>query len=163
MGRQINFYMDTQTKMRFHRFMVDNGFIFIADKVDKELQYINDDEINNFYCICLYKSEFGKIIKTKIDLSEEGYIDKGHNPIIEYWPSRLELSEKKIVVGRLWLTSDTLFDLNSDRTIINMSYSRLVRWIKKEVPYQNVNGFRLKRYISDSLVDLVYKENYTLK
>lgn len=166
MGRQINFYMNEQTKKDFLQFICDEGYVFIADRISEEpenLWYVEKEETNQFFSICLYKSDFGKIIQTKLSTSKNYYIDKRHNPIIEYRFSFLKQQEKEVIEGRLWLTSDTLSDPNADRTVINKSYNRLVRWIKKEVPYQLVNGHTIKRYISNSLVDLVHKDGYTLR
>lgn len=90
-------------------------------------------------------------------------IDKSYNPVIEYWFSRIKHSDKSIRSGRLWLTSYDFYDVNADRTVINSDYNRLVRWIKKNVPYQKVSGYSQKIYISNDLVDLIYNDAYVLK
>lgn len=55
------------------------------------------------------------------------------------------------------------YDKNADRSIINKEYAKLVRWIKKNLPYQKVSGYSQKMYISDELVDPVYNSEYILK
>lgn len=167
MGRQINFYMDEQTKFNFVRFLADEGFLFVSDH-GSETQYLTAAEVNQEFLVCLYKKEFGKIIRTiRTTPFTYSYIDRRFNPVIEYQIPIVKHEEKRIIGGRLWLTSDSFLDSNADRDVISKQYNRLVRWIKKEIPYQDVrrnpNLKNDKDYISDSLAGLFCREGYRLE
>lgn len=163
MGKQINFYMNEKIKHDFIDFLESEGYIFLPDGTFNTLYELEKNNIDNEYSVCLYKSSFGKINLTELKSTRKFYIDKEHNPVIEYWIPHIKHSDKSIRSGRLWLTSTDFYDLNADRTIINKEYNKLLRWIKKNVPYQNVNGYLLKSYICDDLIELVYYSDYLLK
>ena len=163
MGRQINFYMDNKIKRNFIDFLDAEGCIFLPDCTFSSLYKLEKENIDNEYSVCLYMNFFGKIKLKHIQNINKFRIDKSYNPVIEYWISHINSSDKFISSGRLWLTSYDFYDANTDRTFINNEYNKLVRWIKKNVPYQKVNGYSQKMYISNDLVDLVYNDGYILR
>lgn len=128
-----------------------------------DLCRLKGENIFNESSVCLYKDSFGEIKLKRIKNMNKFRIDKSYNPVIEYWFSRIKHSDKSIRSGRLWFTSYDFYDVNADRTVINSDYNRLVRWIKKNVPYQKVSGYSQKIYISNDLVDLIYNDAYVLK
>lgn len=163
MAKQINFFMNEIKQNDFIDFLDCEGYLFLPDRPFSSLCKLEKNNIDNEYSICLYKSSFGIINPSQIKNTTEFFIDKSYNPIIEYWIPHIKHSDKSIRSGRIWLTSYDFYDLNSDRLIINNEYNKLVSWIKKNVPYQNVIGYSQKMYICDDLVDLVYSSDYMLK
>jgi adenine-specific DNA methylase len=73
------------------------------------------------------------------------------------------MKAKTIVRGRLWVTSYDFRDENADKKLFMKDYNMLVRWIKKNVPYQDVpcetyTGIHLyKSYADDNIVKLAYQ------
>lgn len=163
MGRQINFYMNDKIKDDFINFLDSEGYIFLPDGSFERLYRLKKENIDNEYSVCLYMDLFGEIKPKQLKNVNKFYIDKSYNPIIEFWIPHIKPYDKSIKSGRLWLTSYDFYDVNTDRTFINKEYNKLVRWIKKNIPYIKINGYSQKMYITNELVDLVYNEGYALR
>jgi len=151
-GRQINFYMSENVQQQFISFLHDNGFVFL-NNYSKE---VNISEMKDVYSLFLYKCDYGGIIM-KCDNS--GIMDIIKSPVIELNKTIVKDNEKKIIQGRLWL-SHQYYDNNGNiirkgKEIVK-EYEKLVRWIKKNVPYQEIKKgkYLIKEYASDEIIDL---------
>lgn len=153
MGRQINFYMSDKVRNDFTNFLKAEGYIFLPDAAFESLYTLKN--IEDEYSVCLYKETFGKIEYKQVKGTNKYRIDKSYSPVIEYWIPHIKQEDKSVRSGRLWLTSQGFYDANADRAVISGDYNKLVRWIKKNVPYQAVDGYSQKMYISDELADMI--------
>lgn len=150
MGKQINFYMNDSTQNRFFDFVRENQFIFLS--------YYGEtiDNINEYYDFYLYKREFGDLSFKDYDKS----LDTLNSPVIEVIKSRIK--GQKVLRGRIWV-SDIFYKKNID----NLEYCKkymdayqiLYKWIKKNVPYQEVmmGGYAIKEYADDVFTDIENK------
>lgn len=169
MGRQINFYMSNEVKIQFYEFLKNDGFLFLPTsgfEVFDDTIMREEVDINNEYFICLYKKFYGEIITRKIEGYKKQYINIMYNPVIQFKIPQVDDIEKKILNGRIWLTSYDFHDKNASRKAITSDYNRLVRWIKKNVPYQECeikgvfsSGF-FKEYINDDIVLKMAEQGY---
>ena len=80
-----------------------------------------------------------------------------NSPIIEFCKTRVK--ENRILRGRLWI-SDQYYKSNNGKTQQSknyiMEYNMLAKWIKKNVPYQNIKKgeFFVKEYTNDELIQM---------
>lgn len=147
MGRQIDFYMDESTQMRFLEYVKSNHFVLLSCKGEK----IEDS--NDYYVIYLYKNEFGNLLFK----NQNQLLDILNSPIIELIKTRIK--GHKVLCGRLWV-SDSFYKHNTDKmesckNYID-AYKLLSKWIKTNVPYQEVmmGGYIIKTYADDLFVDI---------
>jgi len=156
MGRQINFYMSEKVQTEFIEFLEQNNFLYVDYYVDKTVHPSCKDE----YMVYLYKEAYGELVK-KFD---DTVYDNSHGPVIEYSKTLIREDKKTITRGRLWMT-DWYFDEAGNKVkkneLLTKDYEKLVRWIKKHVPYQvyNHKGYMLKEYINDEVIEL-QKQGY---
>ena len=86
-------------------------------------------------------------------------IDQIKTPVIEFSKTRINRAQRKILRGRIWLSTQFY---TSDGTLVKREaellrdYEKLVRWIKKNVPYQKIpkGNFEVMEYANDSLFEL---------
>lgn len=153
MGKQINFYMSKVTQGDFIEFLKQNNFLFLT----RNSAVIDDISFDDISTVYLYKQDYENIIRHQSDVID---LDIIKSSIIEFSKTRILKEEKKILRGRLWIS--TQYDDDEDNMIIRKEeliikdYQRLVRWIKKNVPYQNIQKgkYYVKEYASDELVAL---------
>lgn len=144
MGRQINFYMSNDVQERFIDFLNKKGFVF----VDYNASIINDISDNSKREIYLYKQDYGNII-----MSQNDKVIK--TKIIE--------EQQTVLRGRLWIETKYYNEkgevINKGESFIK-DYQMLVRWIKKNVPYQQIKykNYYIKEYINDELKELQERE-----
>lgn len=146
MGRQINFYMCEEIQNQFINYLANNDFVFL-DNDGKKIEFQNLCAYTEFY---LYKHEFGCV------LTNNDSIDILNSPIIEFCKTRVK--GNRILRGRVWI-SDYYYKNNgqtqeSKKYIIE--YQNLVKWIKKNVPYQSIkkgDSF-VKEYTNDELIQM---------
>lgn len=162
MGRQINFYMGKKKQEEFLEFLIAQGYLFLADGVCNEIEYIQPSKIIYESCLCLYKDTYGTIKLDQKRYSNNKYINKSYNPIIEYWRSNIKEEEKCIKFGRIWLSSYEFYDLTADRSIITKDFNCIIRWLKKNLLYQALIGYSSKLYIDEELIGMVCNEGYVL-
>lgn len=146
MGKQINFYMSENVQNQFIDFMLNNEILFLNNEGNKiefqDLCFCND-------CY-LYKREFGCLLK------KNNLIDVFNSPIIEFCKTKIK--DNRILRGRLWI-SDYYKSCNSQiqqsKNYV-MEYNNLTKWIKKNVPYQNIKKgkFFVKEYTNDELIEM---------
>ena len=139
MGRQINFYMSDKMRQEFVDFLTNKGFCYVDDGVCEEVTYIAPSDIYSSFKVYLYKKEFGKIYLRDTGIVK--YIDGCYNPVIEYIISRPSTKTvKRILNGRVWMTSDDLYDENADRELMTKEYNKIIRWLKKHLLYENIEA-----------------------
>lgn len=147
MGKQINFYMSENVQNQFIDFLISNNFLFLDNEGNK-IDFQNLCSYNNYY---LYKNEFGCL------LTKNNSIDVLNSPIIEFCKTRVK--ENRILRGRLWI-SDQYHKSNHGQTQQSrnyiMEYNMLAKWIKKNVPYQNIKKgeFFVKEYTNDEMIQM---------
>ncbi len=147
MGKQINFYMSENVQNQFIDFLVSNDFLFL-DNEGKEIEYEKFYSYSEYY---LYKSEFGCV------LTKKNSVDALNSPVIEFCKTRIK--DKRILRGRLWI-SDYYYKANNGQIQQSknyiIEYQNLVKWIKKNVPYQNIKKGEsiVKEYTNDELIQL---------
>mgnify|MGYP002875499010 FL=1 len=147
MGKQINFYMSENVQNQFIDFLISNNFLFLDNEGNK-IDFQNLCSYNDYY---LYKNEFGYL------LTKNNSIDVLNSPIIEFCKTRVK--ENRILRGRLWI-SDQYYKSNNAQTQQSknyiMEYNMLAKWIKKNVPYQNIKKgeFFVKEYTNDELIQM---------
>lgn len=152
MGKQINFYMSKTTQRDFVEFLKQNNFLFL----NRDSAVIDDISFDNISTVYLYKRDYGNIIRHQSDIKD---LDIIKSSIIEFSKTRILKEKKKILRGRLWISTQ-YYDENNmiikKEGVIIKDYQRLVRWIKKNVPYQNIQKgeYYVKEYASDELVAL---------
>ena len=157
MGRQINFYMSEQIQAEFIAFLEQENFLYVDYYVDKTVHPASKD----VYSVYLYKEAYGKLVK-KFD---DKVYDSSNGPLIEFSKTMMKEEEKKIIRGRLWMT-DWYYDETGNKVkkneLLIKDYEKLVRWLKKHIPYQEYNqkGYILKEYINDEVIEL-QKQGYT--
>jgi hypothetical protein len=158
MGRQINFYMSETVLAELIEFLKQNQFVYYdycANKVDN----VADKKL---YTVYLYKENYGVFLRNK---SDSRYIDFMDGPVIEFSKSMIDAETKKLIRGRLWMDG-WYFDEAGNKVkkseLLTKDYEKLVRWVKKHVPYQEYEqkGYILKEYINDEVIEL-QKQGYT--
>ena len=134
MGKQINFYMSENVQNQFIDFLISNNFLFLDNEGNK-IDFQNLCSYNDYY---LYKNEFGCL------LTKNNSIDVLNSPIIEFCKTRVKENYK----------SNNGQTQQSKNYI--MEYNMLAKWIKKNVPYQNIKKgeFFVKEYTNDELIQM---------
>ena len=159
MGKQTNFYMSESVQTGFIEYLENNNFIIL----DYYANIVEQPISNNVYSFYLYKQNYGDIIMSQ---GLYGNIDSLNSPVIQFSKTIIKNETKKIRRGRIWI-SDKFINKNGelikkDVTFLK-DYQMLTRWIKKNVPYQEIkNGeYLIKEYVSDELKEL-QKKGYSL-
>jgi len=173
MGRQINYYMETESFQRLTQKALDLGFIFIEQLSVgsenssfhgecKEYQLLNTIDFSykaNYY---FYLQEAGKIVL------RNGFIDSDRSPVIAAGYSKIH--ENIISRNRIWVSTGywddyEIFSSRSD--ILDKKYSALARYVKRLAPYteipirfQNGKIHVLKEYITPYLLNLINTTHY---
>lgn len=88
-----------------------------------------------------------------------GSINTIESPVIEFSKTVINEEKKKVLRGRLWISP---WYYGKDGSAIKKEelfikdYEKLVRWIKKNVPYQQIKAgdYVVKEYASDEIVAL---------
>ena len=159
MGKQINFYMDEVIEIEFIKLIINEGFILLyTDLEQRKLLSIESVEqfggrVNRFY---LYKGELGNIVNDKFRSFD---IDTLRSPVIEFSRTIVNSEEKKITRGRIWVETRYYGDndgLVAKNPLLEKEFNKLVKWIKKNIPYQDTiqGDYILKDYISNNLKEL---------
>ncbi len=159
MGKQINFYIEKELEEKLIQQLFNEGFVIVAEDLDnKELvTYDEFQKVNpKVYIMYLYKKEFGKLI---IDKECEFRLDCLRSPIIELTRTLIKNDKKIVTRGRLWVETK-YYDENGEiilkDSILTKEYNSLVKWVKKNVPYQEVmkGEYVIKEYITDNMKSL---------
>lgn len=146
-GRQINFYMDDSTQKRFLDFVKEEQFTFLTYKGNM------CDSIDECFSFFLYKKEFGNLYYKAYDKT----LDILNSPVIEV--TKTKIKDHRVFRGRVWV-SDMFYKEN----IACLAYCKkyldayqiLYKWIRKNVPYQEINmgGYTIKEYANDVFVNI---------
>lgn len=151
MGRQINFYMDKEIEKLFIDFLFEKGFkIYFHDfgkNKDTETQKGND--INSWYLI-LHKESYGRLVYNKHSQNE---IDVMYSPVFEFIRTDIDKTKQVIKRGRIWKSSEIIFQDDETESLFTKDYNAIVRWIRKNAPRQNYyDGFDIRKdYISNKI------------
>ena len=150
MGKQINFYMSENVQNQFMDFLVNKDFLFLNND-GKKIEFTDLCSYNDYY---LHKSEFGFL------LTKNNSIDVLNSPIIEFCKTRVK--DNRIFRGRLWI-SDYYYKNNGQTEESKnyiVEYQNLVKWIKKNVPYQSIKKGEsfVKEYANHELIEMEKKD-----
>ena len=158
MGRQINFYMSETVQAEFIEFLKQNQFLYYDSRANK----VENPPDKKYYAVYLYKENYGEFLRNKHD---SRYIDFMDGPVIEFCKTLINEEKKTITRGRLWMDSWYFNEAGNKvkkSVLLTKDYEKLVRWVKKHVPYQEYEkkGYILKEYINDEVIEL-QKQGYT--
>ena len=160
MGRQINFYMSKEVENEFFKFLKKENFEFLIrdnkNNVLTRLYEIKYSEFNQNYAY-LYKPEYEELFMKDEPLVR---IDQIASPVIDFTRTNIDHDEKIVIRGRIWIetkyynSSGELVEKNAE---LVKDYNRLVRWIKKNVPFREIiqEDYVEKEYANDEIVELV--------
>lgn len=152
MGRQINFYMNKSIQKAFIDYLFQNNFLLF----DKKATYIGKVISDNISSLYLYKYNYGNIIMRQDNTKS---IDSLKSPVIQLNKTIIKENEKKILRGRLWLSHQYYDDegmmIKKEESLLK-DYQLLVRWVKKNVPYQKIRkgNCYVNEYVNDEIIDL---------
>lgn len=148
--------MDAETQNNFIDFLEKEEFVML----DNKNKMINEPQNKNMYGFYLYKIRYGNVF-----FRQDNIIDSIKSPVIQFSKTIVKDEIKKIKRGRLWMqdsfSKEGVF-VRKDETFIK-DYNKIVRWIKKNVPYQEVDkeGFVVREYVNNK-VKLLHEEGYSL-
>lgn len=150
MGKQINFYLNEQVQNAFLEFLLQSHFTFL----DAHGEEIKEPQRNAVFIMYLFKQSYGTFF---MHADNQSRLEVLKSPVIEFCKSCIKEDQKEIYRGRLWV-ANRYYDeagnvVEKDKELIK-DYQRLVRWIKKNVPYQEVEEYG-KEYISDEIIILL--------
>lgn len=169
MGRQINFYINNKIKQAFFKFLNQDGFLFVTSNSFKESDNIFLNCALDEFIVCLYKKKYGMVNSMQIPNNNMLYIDRNNSPVIVFKVPKVDDEKREIFGGRLWLTSEAFTDKNADRKGIERDYLKLVRWIKKNVPYQDCElhgayaSAVVRMYVNDDVAYKLSSQKYSHK
>ena len=160
MGRQINYYMSEEVDNKFIEFIKEQNYEFLFyDFKNNALIRLNKEKYNEFnekYAY-LYKPEYEELFMKDEPLVR---IDQIASPVIDFTRTNIDHDEKIVIRGRIWIetkyynSSGELVEKNAE---LVKDYNRLVRWIKKNVPFREIiqEDYVEKEYANDEIVELV--------
>lgn len=161
MGKQINFYIEKELEEKLIQQIFNEGFVIVAEDLDNKVLVTYDEfqKINpKVYIMYLYKKDFGKLV---IDKDCEFRLDSLRSPIIELTRTLIKNDKKIVTRGRLWIETK-YYDGNGGiilkDSILTKEYNSLVKWIKRNVPNQEVmkGEYIIKEYVTDNIKNLAY-------
>lgn len=137
MGKQFTFYMGSESRHSFCEFLKQEGFLFLKSNNFEKNDNIFLNDAESEFIVCLYKREYGEVDSTPIPNSGFFYINRFNSPVVVFKVPNVDNEKLRVFSGRLWLTSEGFTDKNADRKAIEKDYRKLVRWLKKNVPFQD--------------------------
>jgi len=159
MSKQINFYMSQSVQYQFIEYLKKELFQFI----DNNYKKIEKPDAGDIFGMFLYKPSYGKIMIQQ----DTNVIDSIKSPVIQFNKTIMKEEENKILRGRLWLSEqyyDEKGDLVSKEAMLLKDFQKISRWIKKNVPYQEIKKgeYLVKEYVNDELKELQEKQGLLL-
>lgn len=151
MGKQINFYLDEQIQSQFVDYLTQCGFVLLnidADEVEADS--------NSIFSVYLYKNNYGALICTQNAMKQ---INSIRSPVIQFKKIIIKMDQQTILRGRLWMEDKYYADngtiIQKDIALVK-DYQKLVRWIRKNVPYRKIpkGNSEVMEYASESLDEL---------
>ena len=152
MGKQINFYLDEQTQNQFIDELAANDFVALSAFA----QAVSVKE-SSVYSVYLYKPSYGELIFTRWKTPQ---IDALKSPVLQFRKSTIKADQRKICRGRLWVADKVVLEggalLQKSEALLK-DYQKMVRWIKKRVPYRKIpkDGLAVPAYASQVLDELL--------
>ena len=164
MGKQIRFYISNDSKMEFINYVFSLGYRVFSEKYfpntgSQCIEHIDNDTIDDWHLI-FYKDSYGKLCYNE---NQYNRVDVVHSPVVEFMDTIIHNKGNYISDGRIWISNKNVFDGKCARECFISDYTKLVKWIKKNIPRQEYfNGKQvLKGYIDDELKD-IYEHKYRL-
>lgn len=167
MGRQINFYMDSETEEKFQEFILKNDLLIMHENKEKNCMiYTNniDNEIKKMYFV---PKKYTCKIFTETLSSGVIFLDIDTSYVIVYFGTKVKKREKLIFRGKLYVVVDYFNKdeerIHKDKEFLKI-YEKLVRWIKKNCPLTEFvqDGYNERKYISSEIKRLIEEEGYKL-
>ena len=145
MGRQINFYFDSNDEKDFLKLIYDNDIVFLRRRYKREkVETYNEFHINpaedltiSQTYIC-YQTNINDVSFLSDKENSIVIIDSLYSPVIEFDRSRFDSKSNLLVSGRLWYehkywTKDEQGNsiLKEKSKELERLYNSLARWIRK--------------------------------
>ena len=113
----------------------------------------------NVFSLYLYKSNYGELVMQQ---GNGASMDTIKSPVIQFCKTSIKTEQKKILRGRLWIATQYYDDEGNwvkKSELFVKDYQKLNRWIKKNVPYQEIRKgeYLVKEYVNDELKELQEK------
>ena len=147
--------MSENVQSSFIQYLQESEYVFF-DNNQQVIQNLYDKSVYGAY---LYKSCYGEICMRENDMEGMDIID---SPLIEFDKTLIKENEKRIVRGRIWI-EDKFYNgsgdiVKKDKKFTD-DYRSLVRWIKKNVPFQEIpkGEYLIKEYVNDELKEYLKK------
>jgi len=159
--------MSEEIDNKFFEFLKEEKFRFLFhDYENNSLVRLYETKYSDFnqkYLYFLYKPEYGEYFIKEGPIVR---IDQITSPVIEFIRTSIVHDEKIIRRGGIWIETkhyDSSGELVEKKAELVKDYNRLVRWIKKNVPFRGVpkGDYIVKEYANDEIMELV-KQGYRL-
>lgn len=153
MGKQVNFYMNPETQRKFVEYAKQNDMIFL----NREGTAVHDADAETLHVFYLYIPCCGEVVASRYNSAR---IDPNRSPVIEFIKTSIIENQKKILRGRLWVSTQ-YYDDDGNLTKQNYKvievFQKLVRWIRKNVPCQQMEkgNHLVNELINDELIELL--------
>lgn len=165
MGRQYNYYIDRALDEKFCQCLFLNGYQLLCFHPYPDIKMVR---YADYISLCdyqpsggqffIYKEEWGALAS---ETDETVFRDR--SPVIEYNRSCINETERLVTRGRLYLNTYYKNEI-SDFEMVSREYNKLVRLLKKNIPYTEYkfdDGQVCLFPISQGVVDMV-EEGYSL-
>lgn len=165
MGKQTKFYMNETKEKEFVEYILSLGGTFITQR-DFQIFYDNDyakiKNKNGYIFSFIHNGNFGEIkINKSINIHNKEFFwfSVTDSAAIEFSNSAISLEEKAVSQGRIYV--EMSYYENGEKVKKSQElddfYKKLVKWIKKNIPYQEISigGYTRKEYITDDIVELI--------
>lgn len=76
-----------------------------------------------------------------------------YSPVFEFIRTDIDKTKQVIKRGRIWKSSEIIFQDDETESLFTKDYNAIVRWIRKNAPRQNYyDGFDIRKdYISNKI------------
>lgn len=155
MGKQINFFICESIQNSFIEYLQDNQFEFL----DRNAGIVNQPSSMDVFRLYLYKSNYGELVMQPGNGTSMNILN---SPVIQFSKTVIKTEQKRILRGRLWIATQYVDEegnwVKKDEVFVK-EYQKLNRWIKKHVPYQEIQKgeYLIKEYVNDELKELQEK------
>jgi hypothetical protein len=167
MGKQIEFYMDYKTQEKFFDFLMSEGMTVLLKNDVKEINIIPEPFSTDWWwSLSVYDKKIGELKIRELD-NGKLMIDYIDSSAIEFSRTFINDDEKIIRNGRLWMEMryyDKDGQLVSKSIEFDNMYKKMVKWIKKNCPRQDIPMYNIiyKEYTSEGIIELL-NNGYVIK
>lgn len=172
MGRQYNFYMGRKDEELFLEYLKQNQYVIYQDDKDGNPKVIDKwpepYSSTGWFILYLYREDFGEMIFSDSLGDGRLFIHPMEDaPVIEFSRTCINLKDKGIMSGRIWLEMN-YYDKNNmlwhkSENLIK-AYNNIKKWIRKqlkEVDMYTESGNYIKGNFSEDILKLVIEEEYS--